>query len=166
MSTDKITKKLNCLISEEFQCFGRTLDMIELGFGELSERTDRRGKKYNISRFVFHIQCPFRVIRDNSIILSTEDLFLPFSDNQIEEVDFNKRNSTLFDSKSKSIATIMKGEKIIDIKLSSQNDLTIKTEKTTIELFVYSKHFESWRFFDTIDDSPHIVVDECGISED
>lgn len=166
MSTEKIITTLNNLISEEFQRFGRTLDMIELGFGELSEKTDRRGKKYTVSNFVFHIQCPFRVIRDNSIVLSTEDLFLPFPDTEPEEVDWNKRNSTLFDSKVQNLTELIKAEKIIDIKLNSQNDLTIKTENTIIDLFVHSTVSESWRFFDSTDDSPHIVVDECGISVD
>ncbi len=166
MCTEKIIKKLNDLISEEFQYFNRTLDLIELGFGELTERTDRHGAKYKLAHFVYHIQCPFRVIRDDSIVLSTEDLFLPFPSEQPEEADLNKRNSTLFDSKAKYLTTIMKGEKIIDIKLNSQNDLTIRTETTTIDLFVCNVDSESWRFFDTIEDSPHIVVDERGISED
>ena len=167
MSTEKIIKMFNNLISEKFQCFGRTLDMIELGFGELSEKTDRRGKKYTISNFVFHIQCPFRVVRDNSIVLSTEDLFLPFPQKEPIEVDLNKKNTTLFDSKAKYLNKLMNGEKIVEIKTSSQNDLTIITENTTIDLFVYSIDFESWRFFNTIvDDSPHIVADERGISED
>ena len=51
-----VIKMFNNLISEKFQCFGRTLDMIELGFGELSEKTDRRGKKYTISNFVLYTQ--------------------------------------------------------------------------------------------------------------
>ena len=166
MCTEEILKKLNVLMSEEFQCFGRTLDLIELGFSELSEKKDRHGKKYKLARFVFHIQCPFRVIRDNSIVLSTEDLFLPFSPKKHEEADLNKKNSTLFDSKANCLTTLMKGEKIIDIKLNSQNDLTIRMENTIIDLFIYSTDSESWRFFDTTDDSPHIVVDERGISED
>lgn len=166
MYTERIIGKLNNLVSEKFQYFGRTLDMIEIGFGELSEETNRYGKKYEIAQFVFHVQCSFRVIRDNSIVLSTEDLFLPFDQKCHEEADLNKKDSTLFDSKAKCFTALMKEEKIIDIKISAQNDLTITTENTIIELFVYSNQFESWRFFEHSEDSPHIVVDERGINED
>lgn len=163
MCREEILQNLKCLVSAQFQYIDRTLDLVHLGFGELFEETNRRGEKREIAAYSFHIQCPFRIIRDNNIVLGYTDLFIPN-----KETDFmvylNKRNTNVFDSKVEWLESELKNESVKDVCLTPLNDLVIETTNFTIEILVCDQTSESWRFFCIADNSPHIVVDEDGLN--
>ena len=58
----------------------------------------------------------------------------------------------------------LKNESVKDIYLTSVNDLIIETTNFIIEILVCNQSSESWRFFCIADNTPHIVVDEDGLT--
>ena len=150
---------LGLLLHQKLQYIERTLNLVCLGFGKLLERKDRHSVTDEIAEYSIHIQCPFRILLNNKIVLGSDDLFLSqFPD--IESVDLNIKDSCLFDYKSKSLIQKFNNEIIIGVDMNKQNDLILYTSNLTIQLFVCNNQFESWRFFKFDDESIQIVIDE------
>ena len=162
MLKGNIFNQLNFLQGLKIQNIGRTLDMVNIGFGEPVVRKKKNGEEIIIGKFALHVQCPFRIIRDNNIVLGYTDIFIPDEENSLV-VDLNKRNTNVFDSKVEWLKLELKNEVVKGVYLTSINDLVIQTTNFTIEILVCDQTSESWRFFCVTDDSPHIVVDEDGL---
>lgn len=163
MLKEKIFNQLNFLQGLKIQNIGRTLDMVNIGFGEPIVRKKKNDEEVILGEFALHVQCPFRIIHDNNIVLGYTDLFIPDEETNIL-VDLNKRNTNIFDSKVKCLELELKKETVKNIYLTPVNDLVIETANFTIEILVCDQSSESWRFFCIADNSPHIVVDEDGLN--
>lgn len=159
MKNTEIQLLLGLLLHQKLQYIERTLNLVCLGFGKLLERKDRHGLTDEIAEYSIHVQCPFRILFNNKIVLGSDDLFLSQSAD-IDNVDLNKKDSCLFDCKSKSLIQKFNNEIIIGVDMNKQNDLILYTDNLTIQLFVCNNQFESWRFFKFNDESIQVVIDE------
>ena len=114
--------------------------------------------------YSLHLQCPWRIRKGNTIVLSNLDIYeLPSEVLTVdEEWDDKKRN--LFDEKVDSFLKL--GEKKVDdVSITAMNDLAIfLSDSSIIECFVNDLKYECWRFFKK-GDKRHLVVTGEGIEE-
>ena len=149
--------KIEVLCNKKLQYITRSLDLICLGFGELTEEIGRNENVRFIAEYGLHVQCPFRICHNNSIILSSADLYISNIDENAD-VNLDEKNTCAFDMKSLKILDDFPEQYVTSIELSSLNDLQIKTQGIVITLFLCDTTQESWRFFSTNSDEEHIVV--------
>ena len=124
-------------------------------------------KNQNIGEFGLHIQADWRIINEQNILVGSNDLFEPNSENQ-SETDFDYENGNLRDEKLKNI--IESGElivsKIVADRIGGLNiTFTDKAELQIIPLnSIESEYNEFWRLIDNREnESLHIVARINGV---
>jgi len=136
------------------------MECLKFGF-----KTNNKNK--NIGEFGLHIQTGWRIIKEQNILVGSNDLFEPDSENQ-SETDFDYENGNLRDEKLKSIieSNDLIVSKIFTDGLGGLNiEFADKTELQIIPLNSnVSEYNESWRLIDNRGLKPqHIVARIDGI---
>ena len=162
MDRNKITVNLNRIVNKKLSYFRRSLDLVCIGFGDLTLEYDRHNNKCFVGEYALHIQCPFRVIKNDEIVLNSNDIYLSPEQDGIANLD--DQNSCLFDFNAKALE--LDNEVVTGVCLNDNNDLFVFTQNYLIQVFVISNECEAWRFFEIKSDEPHIIVDEDGLSFD
>lgn len=152
--------RLNDLVGKKIRYIGRCLEIVWIGFGDTVIRKSLRGEEDFVAERSLHIQCPFRLIDENEIILGYDDLFTS-NNKENPRVDLNIYNSTIFDTKCDYInSSDYIDKKVVDVKLSPFGDLSIRLENFEIQTFAADSNGEDevWRLFKTGIDEEHLVV--------
>lgn len=154
-------KKCAVLRWKKIQYISRSLDLIDIGFGDMHKKVGRNGKMRNFATYAIHIQCPFRVINQNEILTGSEDLYISSIDESY--IDLNDDSISLFDDIIGRNINILKKERVTDIKINEFGDLEIKCQNIRILVFVAgTTDCEAWRFFEVGKDDSHLVVSGKG----
>ena len=135
-----------------------------LGFGD-TITLNRRGKQRKYPEYEFHIQCPFRIMKENQIILGSYDIYCALGDEN--DSDWETYGNNRFDKVAEDIIKPMLPMKVLDIFASEVGDIFIKLEnETDINIFIHSEgNREFWRFIDFKNDI-HVVFEERKINQD
>lgn len=158
-----IYKKISIILNEPFRYIGRASDIAWLGFGEDKISRDFHGRERVLAQYALHIQCSFRIISSDKIILANSDMFEPSKKNE-EKVNFNwdSVGENLYDEKSELLTKKLEVNSFIvsDINISRYGDLKIRTSNDyVIEVFNnISYNDESWRFFEPGCDKYHLII--------
>ena len=115
-------------------------ELYEFGFGELTERENRKGKRKKIGTYTLHILCRFKVIWRN--------------DGQRVDEYYEDTSCQQFHSDIKYLL----GSKVRQIALSDKNDLWLDFGDHWIVFATFENREESWRFFSSNINLPHLVV--------
>lgn len=158
MKLDEIEKRCSELKGKPLRGIVRTIDLIQMAFGDLIERENLYGNKIKIGVLALHFTCPFRLISKNEILISSNDLYIPIDDRK-QIVDLDKSNSSIFDVKSKDLLKQYSNEYVEDVIVSPWGDLIINFTHLTLHLFNISiyENDESWRYF-KLDEDNHLVM--------
>ena len=151
------TKVIRLLKTRQFQCIGRCLDLVYIGFGELFMRTNRRGDQTAVATFTLHLQCPFRIIYNQKLLLESNDLYCAI-DGTNGDVNFDEPNTCLFDAKCFSVIDRLKGHVVKDVKLDIHQNLIILFDSACIQIDAIDQDCESWRFFKPNANEKHLVA--------
>ena len=164
MIKNVIEEKLEVLKGEPWVAIGRAGDMLWIGFGDDIEYTNPVGRVRTVSAYALHLQCPWRIVEEKSIIIASYDIYQPAS--QMlgkKDFDWDVHGNNLFDEKADEIHRRLKTEIITvnsvladqygGIKLDFDNGLVL-------EVFINScEQKENWRMLDN-KLGPHFVVFE------
>ncbi len=167
--TDQTKNKIQELIGLNLTQTSRSSNMECLKFGFKTN-----DKKQNIGEFGLHIQTDWRIINDKNILVGSNDLFEPNSENQSEsesESESDYENGNLRDEKLKRI---IKSDNLIvsKIRIDRVGGLNIQF-KNQSELQIIptnsskSEYNEFWRLIDNRkSESEHIVSRISGIEKE
>lgn len=137
---------IECLEKSSMEGIGRCSDMIWISFGKKIFTVNHRNEEVQKSEYEFHIQCPFRIIRDNNILLSNYDIYEVQQKASNEEWDVYGNNK--YDKTVNEMLLPILPLKVIKVNSSKIGDIEILLEKNiVINIFVNSSDFvEEWRF--------------------
>jgi hypothetical protein len=146
-------KIINLLKHSTVKGIGRTLNMVEvyLIIGD-----------YN---YALHVQCDFRIRRQNKIIFTSEDIYIN-AEKPKKGYDYNsKYGGALYDKLVNSID--LKDQKIFSVNINAVFELSIELENgIVLDVLINRNNGECWRFFKCTDKSVcqfvkgKIIIDE------
>ncbi len=116
--------------------------MLSLNFGEKISSIDSKGNIRIVPRFYLHVIQPWRFVKNNKIILSTLDIYAPYSNDVSDDWQFDKFNrpkeeSSIFDAVKDDFNEEMTNSIIIDCEISTFGDIKIKFSNGVIfECFI------------------------------
>jgi hypothetical protein len=148
---------------------GRAADLQWFAFGDRRTITTSNGKEREVGEFALHVQCPWRIVCDDKIVVGSADLHYPADETaEVPEDDWDgvvtrrdRRVSALFES----------GRRFFTVKQVDVGDagaLRIALDEGyALEIFPQSSvNNEDWRLFRPYLDEPQVVVSGIGIEPD
>ena len=78
---DRITEALSALIGLPLWRAHRALNMEVFAFGERQFSRNRKGKQVEVGEYSLHIQCPWRIVGPNGMVVGSEDRNYPEDEN-------------------------------------------------------------------------------------
>src|SRR4030095_13034377 len=143
----------------------RAADMATFQFGAHKQVRTFKGEAAEVGEYALHVQCPWRIIRDETILVGSGDLYYPADDFSADGIpnnfnwdrDPNRRDhllGVLFESGTREFM-------VEAVDLGKAGTLRIDFEKGfRLELFPSdSSDDEHWRLFGIDDDRPTLVVE-------
>ncbi|MFB2348654.1 MULTISPECIES: hypothetical protein [Priestia] len=93
-----IRSKLDKLVGLNVRCAGRASNLFWLGFGEKILVT-RRGKTEEVAEYALHIQCSWRIVKGNKIVVASRDFYSPRTglDDENEYFEWDVQGNNRFD---------------------------------------------------------------------
>ncbi|WP_078554404.1 hypothetical protein [Bacillus alkalicellulosilyticus] len=169
---EEIKAQLGKLVGLKFQYAGRASNLFWLGFGDIVQII-RRGRTEETAEYALHIQCSWRIILGNKIVVASRDFYSPNSqwDGKNDNFDWDIQGNNRFDERIK-IFTENNGQmKVLHIDSDEVGGFSITlTRGYKLEVFPDSseddEQSEHWRFFNRKDNSPHFVVTGRGLEKD
>ncbi|MFX3618690.1 MAG: hypothetical protein ACE3JK_14370 [Sporolactobacillus sp.] len=103
---EKIEEALNKLIGLKFQYAGRASNLLWLGFGPMISVT-RRGKTEQLAEYALHIQCAWRIMKENRMVAASADFYYPRSDwkGMDDHFEWDIQGNNRFDEKINCLTT-------------------------------------------------------------
>jgi hypothetical protein len=167
-----IEAELRVLVGEPVAYWMRAADMAEIGFGPTETMEGRRGPR-EVSSFILHVQCAWRIVRDGRVIVGSLDYNFPPIASEIDPIDFEPRNArrNLRDDLEQAFLAHLDGPHLVgSVEGRSTGDIRIVfADGCAFETFVWSAQRvetkdEHWRFFRP-NSKTHFVVTAAGIVE-
>jgi hypothetical protein len=166
---DRITEALSAII--QFPLWGatRVMNMEMFDFGDRRTQLNRKGQEVDVGEYALHIQCPWRIVSPDGIIVASEDRKYP------EEETANWQE---FDSDSPS-----RCEARMAVWLREHSSAPLRVERVecdrvggfrlflqlgfVLEVFPASslrgEYSEYWRLFRPSMEASHFVVTGYGV---
>ncbi|MCJ7983157.1 hypothetical protein MUB16_01985 [Priestia sp. OVL9] len=100
---EAIRSQIGKLIGLNLQYAGRASNLFWLGFGELISVT-RRGKTEELAEYALDIQCSWRIIKDNKILVGSRDFYSPRTgwNEENDDFDWDVQGNNRFDERIES----------------------------------------------------------------
>lgn len=137
------------------------VDMAMIGFGT-GPIVERRGKTIRLSEWDLHLQCPWRFVRDGSVILASADFHYdadsgePSDMNKIEKTVFFVNRNNLLDWLQQNPVTVAS----LNVKAAGAFDMIFERGLELNVLPTSSQNFyasEEWRLFRPGRNNDHFV---------
>ena len=156
-------KEMKILKNQKLSKIGRAAAMAWLIFGNTREK-----------EYALHLQCSFRICKDNEIAIANLDMFEPTK--AVEEspsfswdtFNYDIQGINLYDEWAKKYNQDKETHVIVqDITVNAFGDLLIHcSQGLFIEVIVNDSMNECWRFFELTADEQHLVISGQGIMEE
>ena len=158
------------LIGKALWACGRAADMATFAFGQRKKIPDRRGGLREVGEYALHVQCPWRITRDELFVVGSRDLYYPADYHDIHEevpseFDWNRAPSrrdklltSLFENGSREF--VVQG---IEVRAAGFLHIVLADGLYLDVLPDDSLDHEHWRLFRPGADEPHFVVTGRGI---
>ena len=159
----EIEKNLNPLIGLQLTRTTRAANMECLKFG-LKEQESIKSRIVNVGEYGLHIQCDWRIIKENEIIVGSRDLFEPSTTIQdSHEFDYEKGNL-----RDKKIRNLINKNRLIVKSIISDNFGGLKIEflnNYLIEIIpMTTTEDEYWRLLNNKNEKEkHFIISGNGI---
>ncbi len=150
--------RLMNLKNKKMQYIKRSCDLVDIGFGDLVKRKNRKNEDVLVARYSLHIQCPFKILYKQKMLTEYNDLYVS-SANAYEMVDVGQKNCTLFDKRLQEYTNELCDEYVVGVLTNQIGDITISLSNITIFVSVDSAtKEEQWRFFETGSNKEHLII--------
>lgn len=125
---------------------GRCSDMIWISFGKELLVRNYRNEEVKKSEYALHIQCPFRISKNNKILLSNYDIYTSIEGSINDDWDVIGNNR--YDKIVEDLLIPMLPLKVNKVNFSKIGDIEILfKDNIAINIFVNSSEIaEEWRF--------------------
>ena len=149
------------LLGLRLESSGRAADMQWFSFGETRTVKTLMGTTKEVGELALHVQCPWRIVRADTLVVGSRDLYFPGDETAEVPDDFeydgvatrrDKRIAALFDDDTAlTVRTIDVGEAgALRISLDSGHILELFPNDSTTS--------EDWRLFRPYRDEPGLVI--------
>lgn len=168
-----VNNPISVLIGTPLWRCTRAADMACFQFGNRNKRT-RDGKDFEVGDYALHVQCSWRIIRGDEIVVGREDLFEPEEAAHKAETYFDWQKANLQDARLKTL--FVDGSRqfaVIGTALRAAGNLDILfDDEMRLEIFpgssVRRQDLEHWRLFEPTADhnlsvNPHIIYSGLGL---
>jgi hypothetical protein len=170
---EAIKSKVDKLVGLSLRYAGRASNLFWLGFGEKILVT-RRGKNEELAEYALHIQCSWRIVKGNKILVASRDFYSPRTglEDENEEFEWDIQGNNRFDERIESFIVGINEHTIVErvdsdevggLKIFLSQGYLLEVFPDTSEDDEYS---EFWRLFNRKEDSPHFVVTGNGIENE
>ncbi len=150
------------LMGKRLRYIVRSCDLIDFGFGDTFIRKNRHGKNVEVAAFALHLQCPFRITRQDRILIGSDDLFFSSSSGD-DNMDLRMKDTCILDDKLKLLQDLFSKESVTGVSMSPCGDIFLQLSTLNVSAFCTgSTGNEMWRFFETGTDKPHIICTGLG----
>ena len=163
-----IEEKLSVLLNAQLRYIMRCADMGDFGFGEDTAFTDIRGITRLVSKYTLHLQCAFRLVNPQKIVLTNLDIYKENSAAEWSE-DFNWDilGANLYDEQAQKCSELFSENAVYVVKVNAgkYGDVQITLSNNyVLEIFVNrSSDDECWRFLEYGTEKEHFVITGQGI---
>ncbi|UPA30836.1 hypothetical protein L0P85_01470 [Terrisporobacter glycolicus] len=139
---------------------GRCSDMIWISFGKELLIMNYKNQEVKKSEYEFHIQCPFRISKNNKVILGNYDIYTLLDDSISD--DWDVIGSNRYDKILNEILLPMLPLKVNKVNYSKIGDIEILLEDNiVINIFVNSSDLdEEWRFINNHTGNHYVFREE------
>lgn len=170
---DPIDAAVEVLIGLPLSYAGRAADMLTLGFGEQKPR-EFRGRVSTVGEFAIHIQCPWRIVRDDSMLVGYHDMRYPptgVSDDGFDPNEERTKRDELVElfmlhGEQGHLVRRATGAAMGDLRLDFADGCFLEiTPDFATQSNANDLDDEYWRFFPTGELSKHFVVTAHGVAE-
>lgn len=147
----------------------RAADMATFDFGERRKSCDSQGNAREVGEWALHVECAWRITRDDRVLVGNRDLYYPADYRYADEtpVGFDwERGPTLRDKLLHSLFQNAARELVVDrVEVYEAGGLHIVfREGASLDVLPCdSVSDEHWRLFEPDKDAPHFVVTGGGI---
>lgn len=163
-----IEDKLHSLVGLPLTDGSRAANMQCFHFGQKCTRLSRKGETVTVSKFALHVQCRWRIVGREGIIVGARDMYYPAGDpdDPPDEFDWDKPGANRCDERMKQFFQKHKTPLLVEeIEADITGGLRVQLQGGfRLEIFIDdSLNDEHWRFFEPGIDSAHLVVTGQGI---
>lgn len=164
---NKIETHLNILIGQPLIISNRASNMQMFGFGKWVVAT--RGESRKVGEYALHLQCAWRIVSSNEILVGSSDMYYPNGNPDVEQEDWDWDvvGKNRCDEQINFFLEQQVGNQLIlkNIIADEVGSLTLLFKKD-IKLEVFPNNSlsdEHWRFFKSGTDESHFVFSGNGI---
>lgn len=169
---EQIEIALKPLINTRLTDIGRAHTLQWILFSPIGLFETNKGHNQKYPEYSLNIQCTWRVIGQEKIVVASDDLYFPPDDHpydDLENFDWTEQGSNRCDSRTAPFKAEITKKTIVvlSVEADSVGGLSIRlSEGYSIELFpANSLEREHWRFFNRHSTDQHFVVTGKGIEE-
>jgi hypothetical protein len=150
---------------------GRAADLLWLAFGQRQTIQDFRGKPREVGAYALHVQCAWRFVQDEKVLVGNRDLYYPrgyrdAKDGIPEGFDWDVQGANRCDEMlGELFAGGAKQFIVLRVKAGAAGELAFLLEGgLTLQIFPNdSLEGEHWRLFKPGSDAPHWVFTGKGL---
>ena len=167
----EIERALRPLLSQPLWGRARAADMEMFSFGDPVQATV--GKKRIVGTFALHVECPWRLRTEETMIVGSQDLLVPADDDvDLGDYDWDEHESrrdrimgALFPADGSDCPRVLavEGDALGGARITLDNGMTLEIWPADTDTNECAEH---WRFFRNTDESPHFVVTTAGVVDD
>lgn len=167
----QIKNTLEQLIDYDFTRSTRVGATECMHFG-ISYKFDRKGNKIQVGEFGIHLQCPWRITKENILLVGSDDVAEQPDENAEydENFDWDVQGGNLRDVKmaeflnsGKYIVESVKADNFGGFELLFNDNIRLTVFPASSNKNIYSEH---WRLLDNRDENKnHFVVTPLGVEE-
>jgi hypothetical protein len=167
---EQIQIAASVLIGKSLWLCRRAGDMAMFHFGERRKVTTHKGEPAEVGEYALHLQCPWRIVNGDEIVMAALDVYKPQIGHEEEDnQDFDwERAGNLLDERARTFfenGTREYAVEGVDAKHAGTLRLTLQGGFWLEICPCDSSKGEHWRLFQPRIDQPHFVVTGAGIGE-
>jgi hypothetical protein len=163
-----IAEALEVLVGAPLLASARIVDMEAFRFGPLTETTSRTGDPRRVAAYALHVQCPWRIVFEDRIVVGYRDLAFPPTGVDEEGFDPEEARITRRDERMERflMARLERPRVVVSCTVGVQGSLAIIFDDAAVlELFPDTSRGEEereyWRLL--LPDRGHFVVTNSGV---
>jgi hypothetical protein len=160
----QIENALSTLHTLPLNGLGRASNIVWFTFGAIRNVRDYKGVIREVSKYSLHVQCNWKLILGNTILLASTDIYTPKTGLSGEdEFAFDKHGCTRFDEISPLIN--LDSRHVTSSKANELGDiLLVFDDSFELQVFIdRSSSNEQWRLFAAYSNEKHFVMTGEGI---
>jgi len=169
---NRIEQALSVLVGLPLWDSGRAADLQWFHFGKSRTVITRKGTSKEVGDYALHVQCAWRILASDSIVVGSSDLYYPPGNPRDRPDDFdwevpegNRRDQRirLFMQEHAAqplVVTSVEADKVGSIRLSLTHGYSMEVFPDDSVNDEYSEH---WRLFQPSTETEHFVITGRGI---